>query len=298
LNVVFIAGPSRSGSTFLSNVLGEIDGFFNAGELIDIWDRGVLSDGTCGCGAPVSSCAVWQSVLQAAYAGQLPDLELMVKLRDSAARSCYVPWYAMVPSAKDRLRRRVRPYCDAVEKLYYGIQASTGCRYIVDSSKNLGYAHLLSLIPGLHVYILLLIRDPRATAYSWRRKKEGLWQARPAKVTLTWMSRNITGEAFGSGLTDNYMRLLYEDFVRSPRPSVDRVLEFLEAPPCETPFVGGDEVELGLNHCIYGNPGRFKTGRFRVKMDDEWKTKIKKSDRLTVNLLTWPLLLRYGYLLR
>ena len=40
IKVLYIAGPSRSGSTFLSSILGEIQGIFNAGEVIDVWDKG------------------------------------------------------------------------------------------------------------------------------------------------------------------------------------------------------------------------------------------------------------------
>ncbi|HDO25996.1 MAG TPA: sulfotransferase, partial [Nitrospirae bacterium] len=67
IKVLYIAGMSRSGSTILGNILGEIDGFFNAGELIDIWDRGLASDGKCGCGMKISKCEVWRTVLDKAF---------------------------------------------------------------------------------------------------------------------------------------------------------------------------------------------------------------------------------------
>ena len=57
LTVVYIAGYSRCGSTILSNVLGEIPGWFNAGELMYIWNRMSSPDGICGCGAHVPSVA-------------------------------------------------------------------------------------------------------------------------------------------------------------------------------------------------------------------------------------------------
>jgi hypothetical protein len=56
IKVLYIAGPTRSGSTLLSKILGEVDGFFNAGEIIDIWDRGLASDGLCSCGKAMSQC--------------------------------------------------------------------------------------------------------------------------------------------------------------------------------------------------------------------------------------------------
>jgi hypothetical protein len=36
IRVLYIAGPSRSGSTLIGRILGEIPGFFDTGELIDL----------------------------------------------------------------------------------------------------------------------------------------------------------------------------------------------------------------------------------------------------------------------
>src|SRR6476469_754930 len=55
--VLFIAGWGRSGSTLLDRMLGQVPGVFSAGELRDIWDRGVREDRLCGCGQPFHECA-------------------------------------------------------------------------------------------------------------------------------------------------------------------------------------------------------------------------------------------------
>jgi hypothetical protein len=64
--VLFIMGMTRSGSTVLDNVLGEVDGFFSAGEVRLIWKRGILESRSCGCGSPVLECPVWREVVAAA----------------------------------------------------------------------------------------------------------------------------------------------------------------------------------------------------------------------------------------
>ena len=50
------------------------------------------------------------------------------------------------------------------------------------------------------------------------------------------------------------------------------------------------------NHTVSGNPIRFQNGAMRIQLDEEWKSNIGWLDRQVVNLLTWPFLLRYGYL--
>jgi hypothetical protein len=41
---------------------------------------------------------------------------------------------------------------------------------------------------------------------------------------------------------------------------------------------------------------RFSHGRQRVKADEAWRRDMDRPVRRTVLALTWPLLLRYGYL--
>jgi len=51
--VLYILGWGRSGSTVLGNILGEIDGFFSAGELHYLWERSLVEGRACGCGRDV-----------------------------------------------------------------------------------------------------------------------------------------------------------------------------------------------------------------------------------------------------
>lgn len=60
IKVLYIAGPTRSGSTIISNILGQIDGFFHAGEVIEAWDRGRIWK--CSCGAFPDVCPVWSKI--------------------------------------------------------------------------------------------------------------------------------------------------------------------------------------------------------------------------------------------
>ena len=49
------------------NQLGQVDGFFSAGELMFLWRRGLIEGRLCGCGLPVRDCDVWTGVLDRAY---------------------------------------------------------------------------------------------------------------------------------------------------------------------------------------------------------------------------------------
>ena len=55
VDVVFIGGASRTGSTLLSLLLGSLPGHFAAGEMRYLWLRGLQANQLCGCGEPLSS---------------------------------------------------------------------------------------------------------------------------------------------------------------------------------------------------------------------------------------------------
>jgi len=64
----------------------------------------------------------------------------------------------------------------------------------------------------------------------------------------------------------------------------------------ELGFVGDGWVELGTSHALAGNPMRFERGRVPLRLDEEWRGKMRRRHRLLTAGSTWPLLLRYGYL--
>lgn len=57
VRVLSIVGYTRSGSTLLDSILGELDGVFSAGELHYLWERGLLEHRTCGCGDQTAQSA-------------------------------------------------------------------------------------------------------------------------------------------------------------------------------------------------------------------------------------------------
>jgi hypothetical protein len=295
IKVIYIAGATRSGSTVLSNILGELDGFFNVGEVLDIWDRGLAADGLCGCGTRVTSCEVWGAVLNEAFGGSnCVDVQAMVRLRDSAAHSRHLLQLSLLPGAKSRVAARLGTYLANLEALYRAIRSVTGSKVIVDASKNPGYAYLLALVPIIDLYVVHLVRDPRAVAYSWLRKKEGLWQTNPLESSLVWNLRNMATELLQRNSPEKYLRLSYEGFVAEPQEAIKRILSLVAERFATLPFIREHEIKLSVNHTVYGNPNRFDSGVLRLQRDDEWKS-VKKSVQLLVALLTWPLLLRYGY---
>jgi len=301
IKVLFIAGSGRSGSTILQNILGQLDGFCVIGEIRHIWERGLLKNRLCGCGAPIRECEMWKNVMAQAYGGlDQIDAQEMVLLTESFRTKDLL--FTLIPNVRRGQISRLSEYLKNLEILYRAIQSTTGCQVIVDSSKNAAYGYMLRMLPAIDLYILHIVRNSQAVAYSWSKKKfyqPGEYMPRKTSVNsaMVWNARNITVEMFLGRPPERSMTLRYEDFVSNPRVSVEAILNLLDKKNVKLPFVAPDTVELGrTNHSVHGNEVRFQNGPVTLKLDSTWQTKMNKKDKLTVKALTWPLQIKYGYL--
>jgi hypothetical protein len=304
--VLYIAGSGRSGSTILDRILGQLDGFFSVGELCNLWDRGLVAHRKCGCGVPVDQCPTWRGILARGF-GRLPDeteASRVIALRRGWVRIRHIPRVLAT-------RRRRQPHdgdelLGVLARLYGAVHEQTGCRVIVDSSKAPLYAELLARIPSIDLYVVHLVRDPRATAYSWLRGKQlpdfddarQMQRLRPLKSSGLWALWQTMSELLMGRPPSRYLRVRYEDFVGDPEAVVRRVTALVGEEPSRLPFVSAAAVRLHVTHSVSGNPNRFETGPVQLRPDTEWVHCLSRPHRALVTAVTWPLLLRYRYPLR
>jgi hypothetical protein len=301
LKVLFIAGNGRSGSTLLDSILGQLPGFFAVGEVRQIWDEGMVENRLCGCGTPVHDCPVWRAVLEQLTGHHAISGQHMGRLREQLAQTKRLVPMIATPG---RYHRRTVPglnqFLEATNRLYQSVAEVTQCRVIVDSSKWPTYTFLLDLLPDVDLYVLHLVRDPRACAFSWTRGKEtepgkpiGLQTA--SYTTAYWLAWNPAIRHFWLRRADRYRFLRYEDFVNRPRPTIESIVDFVGASVTDLPFVDDHTVTMARTHAIAGNSTKFADGAVRLSLDDEWRRKMPRGRRWLVTAMTWPLLWRYGY---
>jgi hypothetical protein len=307
IKVLYIMGMTRSGSTILDRILGQCKGYFSLGEAYSIWDLNVLQNQRCGCGSPFNQCEVWTRIFERAYGGIYPGLARQMMLAwDGCLRTRHIPRMFSPYSGKLRTQRISR-FKLHMEKLYRAIRDITDTKVVIDSSKFPTYAKLLTEAPSIELYVLHVVRDPRAVAYSWlRRKKEpstGNAEGYMGKMTPTataklWDAWNIAGELAFAGRNIPYLRVRYEDFIDEPRDTVEKIIDLVGEPVDTLPFISDNLIRLHVNHTLAGNPNRFSTGMQELRIDDVWNSKLDYRHKRLITSLTWPLLKRYGYRLR
>jgi hypothetical protein len=306
VRVLFVGGLGRSGSTLLDRMLGQLGGVWSVGELVHVWRRGLVENNLCGCGARFRDCPFWRRVGEEAFQGwDALDVDDVLALKQAVDRNRYVPLMCL-PGLWPPYRARLRRYLDLLDRLYRAVGEVAGQAVIVDASKHVSHAFLLRRMRDIDLRLVHLVRDSRGVAFSWTRllrrlevvDSEAMMATKdPLRIGARWLVQNLLFHVLRR-LGVPTLLLRYESLVRRPSAELVRLLHHAGRPPAdgELGFVGDGWVELGTSHAIAGNPMRFRQGRVPLRLDEEWRHKLSRGQRLLTVGSTWPLLLRYGYL--
>jgi len=299
-SVLFIAGIHRSGTTLAARLLGEIQGFFCAGELNSLW-----ASEMCACARPVDECPVWSAVLTRAFVGTHPPDRREILALQAHIRSRPVQLLSLIREGghptDDHPARR---YGEILRRIFVAINEVTGADVVVDSTKNPNYAYVTATFTGLPVSILHLVRDPRAVAYSLSRlplepgkPQEYKGILGPAVSSGRWLVwHGLTETLASAAVHGRYQRMRYEDLVRAPAGALLSACKLVGVADRELPqFLTSDTANLNENHTVSGNRERCRVGPTTIRLDDEWRRCMKPLARTLATLPALPLLPHYGY---
>jgi len=303
--VLYIGGCTRSGSTLVDRMLGQIPGFLSTGEFGLLTTHSLVENRLCGCGERFMECDFWQAVGEAAFGGwKSPQAEELVALHPQVTRQRYIP-LLFAPALSPAFARRLRRYRALLQRLYDALHTVSGDEVIIDSTKAPAYALVLRGVPGMHLSILQLVRDSRGTAYSATKKqimRDSVDRVvykhnyAPAVITMRWNVYHLLFDVMRA-LGARVLVARYEDVVREPRTLLGRIAAFAGRPTTDSDldFISTSGVVLSVDHTAVGNDMRFEHGNVVMREDDAWVRSLPRSSRRVVTLLSWPLLKRWKY---
>ena len=304
--VLYVVGSGRSGTTLLDNVLGTLPGYFSTGELQLLW-LALRQRSGCGCGRPVADCEVWSRVIERCHREiSWFDPQRVEHLVQNELRIKHTPRLLRRLPHQLQTRPELAQLAEVLRSVYLGTAEYTGSRVIVDSSKSPAPATILSALEeAIDPFIVLLVRDPRAVAYSWRSRQPTLDRHRPGEMhqltglrsSLRWTATNLLGERVRKRLgKDRSLVVRYEDFISNPRVTLKRIARMMGDDDIDLPLKDDATIVLGANHTVWGNRSRFITGPVTLRMDRRWEKELPRSVSASVTALTLPGLMKYGYL--
>jgi hypothetical protein len=297
--ILFVGGYGRSGSTLLDRILGHSSpALFSGGEIRHVFKEGYGENRLCGCGTPFLECPFWTAVSRRALGGDGSlDVDRALARKERVDRWWLIPRLATPRWHNRSWGRDLAEHQQLLSKLYDAMLAESGCEVIVDSTKDPSHGYVLATMDDVDLYVIHLVRDSRAVAHSWQRKKfnpgSGVDMDRYSllKTGVEWDVINglIGGLKHRSA---GYTVVHYEDFISDPASALDKVFAMIGVDP-DLPVDG--RLTLTDDHTVAGNPIRFKRGETQLSLDDEWRRSMAVPGKVAMTSLTLPALARYGF---
>ena len=303
VRVLFIMGSGRSGSTMLDTILGNHADAVGFGELCYAAEKAYLNGAYCACGEWGFACPFWTAVRRE-----------WAERTGTSNVARFASLVHGVESRKLRLDRAVRgwrlddspfrEYAGLMKAFFDSLRTVSGKAVIVDSSKRPARALALSMIPGIDVRLIHLVRDVRGVVWSAKKRlkqdeRGGVSNEDRGKTLLrsvaVWNIVNRLSEYVCRQLPALHTsQVRYEDYVTRPMDVLDRIgkVADLDFSAVGAKLAAGTPLEIG--HAIAGNRMRMST-EIRLRADTEWISRLSPWDRRVCWALAGRQLKRYGY---
>lgn len=279
LQLIYLVGAGRSGTTILAAMLGENESIDWRGELIHLsgWND---ADNICSCGSALNDCAFWKSHDIAEVLGPA------VKTSHEFERHGRLVAALLNP----------KHFSAAYESRQAALVGALGMpgHWVLDSSKYVGRALGLSSCSQIDAKFIYVVRDARGVIYSFGKNvqtRRGVFGA-CAYYFLVNLAAQL---AIAMRLKGRCHKLRYEDLVANPGKELERIGKFL----CIDFSAVARKAEAGggffAEHIAGGNRWA-KSGPASLSPDTEWRKQMGWGKRLIVYLLCFPFQIvnRYG----
>lgn len=256
MKVLYIAGAGRSGSTLMSRLLGEVEGFVNVGEAtghILNRDRRNMPI-PCGCGHPLERCDFWGDLL--------PRVDENGCLGRRFGRLRAMP--GLLGPFRSANSDAVAAYRAAAEALLLDAGAAAGCDVVVESSKVPANALILAGASEIELFVVHLVRDASGFIASRSADKAYLRRMSPFKAAAVWSASNLASETLRRRVA-NYAVVRYEDFVAAPEAYLRRLVRYATGESRDLGFLDGSVARISVQHIVAGNPDKLDGGEVVIR---------------------------------
>jgi hypothetical protein len=252
--VVFILGSGHCGATLLDMLLDSHSQMCGIGEL-----HAGRASSICTCGKPAPECVIWQHAL-----GPLPWNEQGIfksKLNYLFDRGIY-RCAKGAPTPIDEA-----DFISINMKMFHALLSDRQKSIIVDSSKEVERAELLSRSPEIRPVIIHLVRDGRGATWTYINKYKKLmpyfymWTFSNLKIEI--LRRRFNKRSNGQG---KFIYLRFADLINDTEKTLRWLCDEIGV-PYEPQMLVFDEQE---HHQIEGNGTRFVPGHI-IYPDKKWQ---------------------------
>jgi hypothetical protein len=314
INLIYIVGAGRSGSTILDRTLGHHSKMLSLGELINLRQE-YENNALCGCGTPIRDCPHWSDIFKQMKTNNTrPALEEFIDLKYVFEGS--KPYKAIrrlgisaqlllgkVP-ADPGLKRAIANTRTAYQLIF----DKSGAQILVDSSKSLNRAlYLSTAIPGINPIFLHLVRDGRAVLHSTQKDTYSV-RHKDASGAVKVAHHSVSPKKLNKAIEDwskdnrqilqlkrlfrlqNYYFIRYEEFTSNPQKALLPFMKMIQL-SWESAMLN---FEFGDNHMVCGNSSRLNAFQLEKKAE-KWPTELTPETLAIFNKKAGHLNRKLGY---
>jgi len=273
INLLYLLGAGRSGTTMLTTVLNNHPQIYAVGEMHQFLDY-VTENKDCSCGSNVSACEFWGPVIDKLDHTLLEEPNT-VSFSNNLECHKYIPKHYLKATPNKR-------YSALVNMIFNAISQEVDEPWLLDSSKYISRFLLLRKNKRFNVKGIYMVRDVRGVVHSFGKKVQT--QKGPLSAILYYTLINFWGQLVTT-FDRNIIQIRYEDFVNNP----DEVLKKLEGhvfqENSETTRL--DQKTFKIPHIIAGNRLRSQK-QLVIKKDLAWKKNISRGKQILYYFLAFP----------
>ncbi|WP_289723270.1 sulfotransferase [Robiginitalea aurantiaca] len=279
VEMIYLLGAGRSGTTLLSAVLHAHKNIHTLGEMHQFPEY-LGENKRCSCGRSLDKCEFWSLAIKDMSPDLLKTQDYKDELNKAEAHS-RIPGYLLGQKSKkryDKLQTEILRACSKATKK----------KWLLDSSKYISRFLLLNRNGELNIKGIYVVRDVRGVVESFGKNVQT--PKGPLATLVYYGLINAFGEVV-SRLFANVLKVRYEDFVRNPENVVEKILNHLNESD-----TAGDTLpaEFSMPHIIGGN--RMKSERqIRINPEEQWRTRLPRWKQIAYYIGVWPLMIINGY---
>lgn len=288
VNLIYLMGAARSGTTALATFLGGHDEINSVGEMHQFFEH-LEQDKTCSCGEPLTSCPFWSKIIQ-----ELPT----IMINESKEKQIFCKQFEYHTAALNLLlgrynKEQLKHYHELQNNILTSIKANRKSQYILDSAKYIGRHLSLRKNKQISIKTFYVVRDVRGVINSFSKNVQS--SRNPLSTIFYYLAINITSEIiFRVSSKNSIQKIQYEEFFENPEKSLIAIGHFLKLDMHSVIKAINQNETFVIGHIIGGN--RLKNEqKIKIRTDNSWKNNQSRFWQIIYYIMASPVMLLNKY---